>query len=95
MPTFRVGHAFPCRKSAHGHLVDYRTAGPSLTGNEYLLTTRPPWLISLTHIGSGTTIRLFTWHAPVSEAGGSVFNAQAHDFFANLANALGACPRIS
>lgn len=55
-----------------------------------LLTTRPPAYIKLIHNSSGTEILLFTWHAPLSGAGGGVFNPAAHAFFGTIADQMAA-----
>lgn len=52
------------------------------------LTQRRPAFFELTHSESGETVIFFTWHAPLSEAGGGVFNETSHEFFSWVANNL-------
>jgi endonuclease/exonuclease/phosphatase family metal-dependent hydrolase len=70
-------------------LVDYTKY---LTGkgdsNADLLTTRRPAHAEFKHKASGHAVLLFTWHAPLSGAGGGVFNQAAHSFFATIADIM-------
>ena len=68
-------------------LVDYRTylSPGGKDGNANLLTTRAPAYVELKEKTTNHVVLLFTWHAPLAGAGGSVFNAQAHGFFNSVA----------
>ena len=71
-------------------LVDY-VAHLSTSGkdpNANLLTTRRPAYIEIDWTATNQSILLFTWHAPLSGAGGGVFNYQAHAFFNSIAEAM-------
>lgn len=66
-------------------LVNYKSY---LTGKNDpdadLLTTRRPARVNFVHKASAKKVALFTWHAPLSGAGGGVFNQAAHTFFAGI-----------
>lgn len=77
-------------KSSGMKLVDYRTylSPGGKDGNANLLTTRAPAYVTLTENTTNHKVLLFTWHAPLSGAGGGVFNAQAHSFFNSVATQM-------
>ena len=92
-----TGKCYYCfyRKSAFSaasmlRRVDYRQylAPGGKDADANLLSTRPPAYVQLTEATSGADVILFTWHAPLSGAGGGVFNAQAHAFFDAIATQM-------